>query len=253
MSTTLKVGKRTVGPGHPVFVVAELSANHNQDLDTAVRLVRAARDAGADAVKLQTYTADTLTIRSDNTAFRIGEGTLWAGRNLYDLYSEAATPWEWYRDLRDVATECGLELFSTPFDDSAVAFLERMGAPAYKVASFELVDLPLLRRVAATGKPVILSTGMASVDEIAEAVDTLRSCGTTDIALLKCTSAYPAMPDDMNLVAIPDMAKRFGLLVGLSDHSMNVAVPVTAVALGACIIEKHLTLSRSVPGPDWGF
>ena len=253
MSATFKIGGRAIGAGELVLVVAELSANHNGELEEAVRLVHAAKAAGADAVKLQTYTPATMTLPSSDGPFRIADGTMWEGRNLFDLYGEAQTPWEWYPTLDRVAKDEGLILFSTPFDPTAVAFLEEMHSPAYKIASFELVDLPLLRRVAATGKPVILSTGMATIAEIEEAIATLRSSGATAIALLKCTSAYPARPDDMNLRAIPDMVARFGLPVGLSDHTMNPAVPVAAVTLGACIVEKHLTLSRSVPGPDSQF
>jgi pseudaminic acid synthase len=253
MSPQIEIAGRSVGPNEPVFVVAELSANHNGKLEEAVRLVHAAKAAGADAVKVQTYTPETMTLRSDDKPFRIGKGTAWEGRNLFDLYGESHMPWAWYPALAEAAKEAGLILFSTPFDPTAVAFLERMNAPAYKIASFELVDLPLLRCVAATGKPVILSTGMATAEEIEEAVDTLRLAGAPQIALLKCTSAYPAIPEEMNLRAIPDMAARFGVPIGLSDHTMDTAVPVAAVTLGACIIEKHLTLSGSVPGPDSEF
>lgn len=246
------IGKREIGPGRPVYVVAEMSANHGQDLDQALRIVRAAAAAGADAVKLQTYTPDTLTIDCDRDAFRIG-GTIWEGRTLYDLYAEAYTPWEWQPRLKEVAAELCLDLFSTPFDSTAVDFLEEMGVPAYKVASFEIVDLPLIRRVAQTGKPLILSTGMASLAEIDEAVATARAAGAVQIALLKCTSAYPAQPDEMNLRTIPHLADAFGAVVGLSDHTLGIAVPVAAIALGACIVEKHLTLSRALKGPDSAF
>lgn len=236
-----------------MYVIAELSANHGQDFDQAVRLVRAAHTAGADAVKLQTYTPDTITLKSDRPEFRIGGGTLWDGRTLHDLYGEAFTPWEWQPKLKAVADDLGIALFSTPFDPTAVDFLEGMGVPAHKVASFELVDLPLVERVARTGKPVIMSTGMATLDEIGEAVAAFRSAGGTQLALLKCTSAYPAPPSEMNLRTIPDLAARFGVPVGLSDHTLGIAVPVAAVALGACVVEKHLTLDRSVPGPDATF
>lgn len=246
------IGKREIGPGRPVYLVAEMSANHGQDLDQAVRIVRAAAAAGADAVKLQTYTPDTLTIDCDRDAFLIG-GTIWEGRTLYDLYAEAYTPWEWQPRLREVAAELGLDLFSTPFDSTAVDFLEEMGMPAYKVASFEIVDLPLIRRVAQTGKPLILSTGMASLAEIDEAVRTARAAGAAHIALLKCTSAYPARPEEVNLRTIPHLADAFGAVVGLSDHTLGIAVPVAAVALGACIVEKHLTMSRALKGPDSTF
>ncbi len=251
--TALTIAGRPVGPGHPVYVIAELSANHGQDFDQAVRLVRAAHAAGADAIKLQTYTPDTITIRSDRPEFRVGGGTLWDGRTLHDLYAEAYTPWDWQPKLKAVAEGLGLHLFSTPFDPTAVEFLERMGVPAHKVASFELVDLPLIERVARTGKPLVMSTGMATREEIGEAVEAARAAGATQIALLKCTSAYPADPAEMNLRTIPDMQTRFGVPVGLSDHTLGTAVPVAAVALGACIIEKHLTLDRKVPGPDSAF
>lgn len=249
----MKIGELEIGPGHKVFVVAEMSANHNQDYGQAVEILHAARDAGADAVKLQTYTPDTLTINSDREPFRIGEGTLWKGRTLYDLYGQAYTPWDWQPKLKEIAKALEIELFSTPFDPSSVDFLEEMGVPAYKVASFEIVDMPLLRRIAQTGKPMILSTGMASLAEIDEAVRTARDAGATEIALLKCTSAYPAPPEEMNLRTIPHLAQAFGVPVGLSDHSLGIAVPVAAVALGACIVEKHLTLSRELPGPDSAF
>ena len=234
-------------------MVAELSGNHAHDLERSRGLVKAAAEAGADAVKLQTYTADTLTIDCDNEHFRIAGGTAWDGRTLYDLYQEACTPWEWHAELKQVAETCGLEFFSTPFDATAIDFLEELGVVRHKVASFELVDLDLLRRIGGTAKPVILSTGMATQDEIREAVEALRDSGCPDITLLKCTSAYPADPADANLRTIPDMAERYACPVGLSDHTLGIAVPVAAVALGACLIEKHLTLSRDVPGPDSAF
>jgi N-acetylneuraminate synthase len=253
MAQKITIGQRTIGIGDPVYVIAELSANHHQKYDEAVKIIAAAKDAGADAVKLQTYTADTITISSDKEHFRVGGGTLWDGRNLHDLYSEAYTPWEWQPRLKQVANDLGLDLFSTPFDATAVDFLEEMNVPAHKVASFEIVDIPLIQKIARTGKPMIMSTGMASVEEIDEAVQTARKAGATQIALLKCTSAYPAAPEEMNLRTIPELSRRFGVPAGLSDHTMGVAVPVAAVALGACIIEKHLTLSRSEPGPDSAF
>ena len=249
----MRIGERVIGSGCSVYIVAELSANHNQDFDLAVKIIHAAKEAGADAVKLQTYTADTITINSDRPEFRIGGGTLWDGRNLHDLYGEAYTPWEWQPKLKQVANDLGMDLFSSPFDASAVEFLEKMGVPAYKVASFELVDIPLIQKMARTGKPLIVSTGLATLEEIQEAVRAARNAGATEIALLKCTSAYPASPDEMNLRTIPELARRFDVPVGLSDHTMGIAVPVAAVALGACIIEKHLTLSRSQPGPDSAF
>ena len=251
--TPLQIAGRTVGPGRPVYVIAELSSNHHQSFDEAVRLVRAAKECGADAVKLQTYTADTLTIRSRRPEFLVAGGTLWDGRTLHDLYAEAYTPWDWQPRLKAVADEIGIALFSTPFDPTAVEFLEGMGVPAYKVASFELVDLPLIERVARTRKPMIMSTGMATVAEIEEAVMAARKAGATAIALLKCTSSYPAPASEANLRTIPHLAGAFGVPTGLSDHTMGIAVPVAAVTVGACIIEKHFTFSRAVPGPDSAF
>src|SRR5208283_2124413 len=251
--TQIKIGERSVGIGRPVYVVAELSANHNHDFDQAARIIQAAKQAGADAVKLQTYTPDTITMASDRPEFRVRGGTLWDGRTLHDLYAEAFMPWEWQPRLKMVAEELGMDCFSSAFDATAVDFLEEMNVPAHKVASFELVDIPLIQKMARTGKPLIVSTGMATVEEIEEALQSAREAGAAQIALLKCTSAYPAPAQEMNLRTIPEMARRFALPVGLSDHTMGIAAPVAAVALGACIIEKHLTLSRSVPGPDSGF
>jgi len=249
---TFKIGQRDIGVGHPVYVIAEVSANHHQDFDQAVKILHAANNAGADAVKLQTYTPDTMTIACDRPEFLI-DGTIWAGRNLYELYGEAYTPWEWQPRLKKVANDLGMDLFSSPFDATAVDFLEAMGVPAYKLASFELVDIPLIQKIAQTGKPLIISTGMATLEEIEEAVHTARHAGAGQIALLKCASAYPALPEEMNLRTIPELSRRFDVPVGLSDHTMGTTVPVSAVALGACIIEKHLTLSRSEPGPDSSF
>ena len=225
----------------------------NQDFDQALRILEAAREVGADAIKLQTYTADTLTIDSDKDYFRVGGGTLWDERTLYQLYGEAYTPWDWQPKLKKAAAALGLAFFSSPFDFSAVDFLEKMAVPCYKVASFELVDLPLIERIASTGKPIIMSTGMASLEEIKTAVDAARSAGAEQIALLKCTSAYPAPPDEMNLRTIPHLAKTFGVPTGLSDHTLGTVVPVAAVALGACIVEKHFTMSRELLGPDSAF
>ena len=253
MLNSFRIGRSKVGLGHPVYVVAELSANHNQHYDQAVQIIHAAKGAGADAVKIQTYTADTITLHCDRDEFRIGGGTLWDGRVLHDLYREAYTPWEWQPKLKQVATDLGMDLFSSPFDATAVDFLERMDVPAYKVASFELVDIPLIQKIASTGKPMIISTGMGTVDEIEEALKAARGAGAGQIALLKCTSSYPAAPGEMNLCTIPEMARRFDVPVGLSDHTMGIAAPVAAVALGACIIEKHITLSRSLKGPDSEF
>jgi N-acetylneuraminate synthase len=252
MNGDMTIAARRIGPGSPAYIIAEMSANHGQSYERAEAIIRAAARAGADAVKLQTYTADTLTIPCDAEPFRI-KGTLWEGRTLHDLYGEAYTPWEWQPRLAAVARQLGVHLFSTPFDATAVDFLERMDVPAHKVASFEIVDIPLLRCIAATGKPVIMSTGMASLAEIDEAVRILREGGCTQLALLKCTSAYPAPPDSMHLRTIPHLAEAFGVPAGLSDHTLGTAVPVAAVALGACIIEKHFTLSRAEGGPDAAF
>lgn len=252
MGAQVEIGKKIIGAGHRTYVIAEISANHGQKFEQAVSIVRAAKQAGADAVKLQTYTADTITIDCDRPEFLV-KGTLWEGRNLHDLYREAYTPWEWQPRLQEIAHELDLELFSTPFDETAVDFLESIKVPAYKLASFELVDLRLIRKMAKTGKPLIMSTGMATIEEIDEAVQTARGSGATQIALLKCTSAYPAPAEEMNLQTIPELARRFGVPAGLSDHTLGIAVPIAAVALGACIIEKHITLSRSDPGPDSAF
>jgi N-acetylneuraminate synthase len=248
-----RIGDRHIGPSELTYVVAELSANHNQNFEQAVRLIQVCKESGADAVKVQTYTPDTITIRSDREYFQIRGGTLWDGRSLYDLYGEAYTPWDWQPKLKQVAEDLKLDFFSSAFDSTAVDFLERMEVSAYKVASCELVDVPLLQRIARTGKPLILSTGMATIEEIEEGVEAARLAGATQIALLRCTSAYPALPGEMNLRTIPELASRFEVPVGLSDHTMDIAVPVAAVALGACIIEKHFTLSRSLKGPDSAF
>ncbi len=253
MPSGFRIANRAIGTGAPIYIVAELSANHNQSFDQAVRILRAAKEAGADAVKLQTYTADTITLRSDKECFRITGGTLWDGRILHELYQEAFTPWEWQPKLKEIADELGMHLFSSAFDESAVDFLEQMNVPAHKVASFELVDIGLIQKMARTGKPMIMSTGMASEEEISEAVEAARGAGATQIALLKCMSAYPAPPEESNLLTIPELARRFGCPVGLSDHTMGIAVPVAALALGACIIEKHLCLRRADGGPDGAF
>ena len=237
MAAQITIGKRTIGPGHPAYVVAEVSANHHQKFDEAVKIVRAAKDAGADAIKLQTYTADTITIACDRKEFRLASGTIWDGTTLYELYGQAYTPWEWQPRLKEVANDLGMDLFSTPFDFTAVDFLEQMGVPAHKLASFELVDIPLIQKMARTGKPLIMSTGMSTEEEIEEAVRTARAAGAAQIALLKCTSAYPAPADEMNLRTIPELSQRFGVPAGLSDHTLGTAVPIAAVALGACIIE----------------
>lgn len=253
MPKAIEVQGRRIGAGYPCYIIAELSANHNGSFDQAVDVIRAARNAGADAIKLQTYTPDTLTIRSNNEYFRIGGGTLWDGRTLYDLYAEAYTPWDWHLRLKEITNEMGLAFFSTPFDPTAVDFLEDMGVPMHKVASFEIVDLPLIKKIASTGKPMLISTGMATLEEIEEAVASAREAGAKDIVLLKCTSAYPARAEDAHLRTIRYLAEKTGLHVGLSDHTLGIAVPVAAAALGACVIEKHLTLSRAIPGPDSAF
>jgi pseudaminic acid synthase len=252
MDRHIDIGGRKIGPGRPAFIVAEMSANHHHNLSEAKSIIKAAQDCGADAIKLQTYTADTLTLRADNEAFCI-QGTLWEGETLYSLYQRAATPWDWHLQLQRLAEDLGLIFFSTPYDRTAVDFLDGLGVPAFKVASFELVDLPLIAYMAGKGKPLIMSTGLATYEEIQEAVAAARQGGAVDVVLLKCTSAYPAPPESMNLRTIPHMAETFGLPVGLSDHTLGWTAPVAAVALGACVVEKHFTLSRSRPGPDSAF
>lgn len=235
------------------YIIAEISANHNGSLDAALDMVRIAKDCGADAVKIQTYTADTMTLNCDNEYFRISGGTLWDGMNLHELYQQAYTPWEWHEAIFAKAKRVGIDCFSTPFDETAVDFLEQFDPPYHKIASFELIHHPLLKKVAETGRPVILSTGMATLREIAAAVEVLRKNGCTDLSLLKCTSSYPAPPEEANLARIPHMAAAFNCRAGLSDHTLGFAVPVAAVALGAQIIEKHFCRSRQEPGPDSEF
>lgn len=236
----------------PPYVVAEMSANHNGKIENAFRIIEEAKRAGANAVKMQTYTPDTITLNCDSEDFQI-HGGLWDGRTLYELYQEAHTPWDWHKPLFDHARRVGITLFSSPFDNTAVDLLEDLNAPAYKIASFEAIDLPLIRYAASTGKPLIISTGMANVGEIAEAVEAARGAGCTQLALLHCVSAYPAPAEDYNLRTIGDLAQRFGVVAGLSDHTLGNATAIASVALGASIIEKHFTLDRSAGGPDDGF
>jgi pseudaminic acid synthase len=252
MKKNFIIRNRKIGDNQPVYIIAEMSANHNQDFGQAVNIIHAAKKAGADAVKLQTYTPDTITLDCDNDYFRI-KGSIWEGKNLYELYAEAYTPWEWQPKLKKIANDLGMDLFSTPFDYTAVDFLEKMDVPVYKIASFEIVDIPLLRKIAQTGKPIIMSTGMATLAEIDEAVSAIREEGGKQLALMKCTSAYPASASEMNLQTIQNMAEAFGVPTGLSDHTLGIAVPVAAVALGALMIEKHFTLSRQNEGPDSAF
>lgn len=246
------IGDRLIGQGQPAYIVAELSANHAGDLDRALEIVRLAAQTGVDAIKLQTYTADTLTIDCDAPQFRI-QGGLWDGRTLYDLYQEAHTPWEWHPALFAEAEKHGLHCFSSPFDASAVAFLEQFNPPVYKLASFEILDLELIAAIARTGRPVIMSTGMSSLREIAEAVATFRAYGTTDLAVLRCVSSYPADPRDFDLATIPNIAETFDVVSGLSDHSMGHTVALTGVVLGASIVEKHFIARRADGGPDAAF
>jgi pseudaminic acid synthase len=246
----MKIGNFEIA--NKVFIIAELSANHNGDFDTAIKTIRAAKRAGADCIKFQTYTADTITIDSKNDDFLI-KGTIWEGRNLYELYQEAYTPWEWHEELFRIANEEGLVCFSSPFDKSAVDFLEQLNVPAYKIASFEITDIPLIEYVASKGKPVIISTGIANLEDIELALDACRRMGNNDIALLKCTSSYPAPINEANMIMIKDFAKRFNVISGLSDHTMGATVPIVATAFGAKIIEKHFILDRSIGGPDASF
>lgn len=247
------IGKRPVGDGHPVFIVAEISANHLQRFDLAVETIKAAKVAGADAIKLQTYKPDSITIDCDNEYFRIKQGTLWDGKTLYQLYQEAYTPWDWQPKLKKMTEDMGLICFSTPFDKSAVDFLEQMNVPVYKVASFEITDIPLIEYIASKGKPIIISTGIATFSDIEEALDVCYRMCNNQIALLKCTSAYPTPLEDVNLMTIPSLAKTFKVVIGLSDHTLSISVPISSVALGARIIEKHLILDRAIGGPDADF
>lgn len=252
MNSSIRIAGREIGPALPPYVIAEMSANHNGNIETAFRIIEAAKAAGADAVKIQTYTADTITLNCSKPDFQIQQG-LWAGRTLYELYQWAHTPWQWHAPLFEHARKLGITIFSSPFDHTAVDLLEDLGAPAYKIASFEAVDLPLIRYVASTGKPMIISTGMADAEEIAEAIDAARAGGCRELAILHCVSGYPAPARDYNLRTLVDMQQRFGLITGLSDHTLDNTTAVASVALGACIIEKHFTLDRQGGGPDDSF
>lgn len=252
MEREVWINGRPVGPGHPTYIIAEMSANHAGSLERAKEIIRAAKDSGADCVKIQTYTPDTITIDCHNSYFQIEQGT-WEGENLYSLYGKAYTPWEWQEALRDEAKRVGIDFLSTPFDKTAVDFLEDLDISFYKIASFEMVDLPLLRYVAGKGKPIIMSTGMGTVEEIQEAIDTIYATGNHQLVILKCSSAYPANPADMHLSTIADMQERFGIPVGLSDHSLGSLSATTAVALGASVIEKHFCISREIENPDASF
>ena len=248
----MEINGRIIGDGHPAYIIAEMSANHAGSLERALELIHVAKDAGADCVKIQTYTADTMTIDCHNEYFQIEKGT-WEGENLYGLYQKAYTPWEWQEQLRDEAAKVGIDFLSTPFDPRSVDFLEDLGVHFYKIASFELVDIPLLEYVAAKNKPIIMSTGMGTLEEIQEAVDAIYSTGNRQLALMKCSSAYPAKPEEMNLRTMQDLKERFGVPVGLSDHSMGAFSAATAVAMGANLIEKHFCISRAVKNPDSSF
>lgn len=248
----IKINNRIIGEGYPAYIIAEMSANHAGSLERAKEIIRVAKESGADCVKIQTYTADTITLDCNNKYFHIDDGT-WEGENLHSLYEKAFTPWEWQKELYEEAQRVGIDFFSTPFDKSAVDFLEEIGMTFYKIASFELVDIPLIKYTAQKGKPMILSTGMASLAEIEEAVETIRSTGNEQFALLRCASAYPAISDEMNLATMQDMAERFQIPVGLSDHSMGGLAAAASVAMGGCIIEKHLCLSRDIENPDSSF
>lgn len=249
----MTIGNFEIGIENKVFIIAELSANHNQDFNIAIESIKAIKECGADAVKLQTYTADTLTLDSEKDYFKIQQGTIWDGTTLYKLYQRAYTPWEWQPKLKQLAEELGLIFFSSPFDKSAVDFLEKMNVPAYKIASFEIVDIPLIEYTASKGKPMIISTGIATEEEIQEAVDACKRMNNDQIALLKCTSEYPAPFEDVNLKTIPYLKEKFNTMVGLSDHTLGTSVPVAAVALGASIIEKHFIIDKKIGGPDSSF
>jgi len=250
---TIKIGNHLIGDGQPTYIIAELSGNHNHDYNRAVEIIHAAKEAGADAIKLQTYTPDTITIDCDNEYFQIKQGTIWDGQVLYDLYDEAYMPWDWQPELKKVAEDLGLIAFSSPFDKTSVDFLEDMDVQAYKIASYEITDIPLIEYVASKGKPIIISTGIASLEDIELAIKTCLDAGNNQIAILKCTSSYPSPFDEINLNTIPALEEKFDVVVGLSDHTMGSEVAISGVSLGAKIIEKHFILSRSMDGPDSEF
>ena len=249
----MKIDNYIINSQSPVFIIAELSANHNGSLETAIETIKAAKRAGADAIKFQTYTADTLTLDVKNDDFKIKGGTLWDDKYLYELYNEAYTPWDWHQQLFDIANQEGLVCFSSPFDKTAVDFLEKLNVPAYKIASFEITDIPLIEYVASKGKPVIISTGIAEIEDIELALGACKRMGNTNIVLLKCTSSYPAPIEEANLIMISDLAKKFNVISGISDHTLGSTVPIVATVLGAKIIEKHFILSRKIGGPDAEF
>lgn len=249
----MKIGNKTIDKNSPVFIIAEISANHNQDFNIAVKTIKAIKESGADAVKVQTYTADTITLDSDKKYFQVNQGTIWDGTTLHKLYQQAYTPWDWQPKLKKVAEDLGLIFFSTPFDFSSVDFLEEMNVPCYKIASFEINDIPLIEYVAKKKKPMIISTGISELADIEEAISTCHKVSNDKLIILKCTSAYPTPLEELNLRTIPDIAKRFNVISGLSDHTMGSVVPIAATALGAKVIEKHLILDRKIGGPDASF
>lgn len=253
MNKTITIGNKQIGDGCPAYVIAEMSGNHNNDFDRAVKIIEAAKESGADAIKVQTYTADTITLDCDNEHFQITQGTLWDGMTLHKLYEKAYTPWEWQPKLKMIANDMGLDFFSSPFDFTSVDFLEKMDVPAYKIASFEITDIPLIKKVASLGKPVIISTGIALPEDIELALDTCRKAGNENVILLKCCSAYPTPYEDINLKTMVDMAERFDCITGLSDHTMGGTVSAASVAMGGKVIEKHLTLRRADGGVDSAF
>ena len=253
MNHEIKIGNRVLSENSGTYIIAEMSGNHNMDYNRAVEIIHAAKEAGADAIKVQTYTADTITLNCDDPCFQITQGTLWDGTTLYKLYEKAYTPWDWQPKLKEVAEGLGLDFFSSPFDFTSVDFLEKMDVPAYKIASFEITDIPLIKKVALLGKPVIISTGIATIEDIELALDTCKKAGNENVILLKCCSAYPTPYEDINLNTMVDIAKKFDCVVGLSDHTMGDAVAVASVAMGAKVVEKHMTLRRADGGVDSAF